>query len=79
MPAKTGLYDVRTITDLRDMIKQSADIYADADAFLIKDPRTSAMRSISFRQFQHDIRALGATMRQLGLAGERIAIVSENR
>lgn len=79
MPAKNGFYDVRTITDLRDLVNQSADIYADADAFLVKDPHTSSVRSISFRQFQQDIRALGASLRALALSGERIAIVSENR
>ena len=35
------LYEVRTINDLRDMIKQSAAIYKDKAAFLIKDPRAS--------------------------------------
>jgi long-chain acyl-CoA synthetase len=79
LPAKTGLYDVRAIRDLRDLVNQSAEIYADADAFLVKDPRTGSVRSISFRHFRQDIRALGAQLRVLGLSGERIAIISENR
>ncbi|HAL74734.1 MAG TPA: AMP-dependent synthetase [Clostridiales bacterium] len=33
------LYEVRKISDLRDMIKQSADIYGDKAAFMVKDPR----------------------------------------
>ena len=36
---KIPLYDVRPMTDLRDMISQSAQIYGDKAAFLIKDPR----------------------------------------
>lgn len=31
------LFDVRNIIDLRDMVKQSAEIYGDLDAFLVKD------------------------------------------
>lgn len=33
------LYDVRPIADLRDMIKQSAELYGDKAAFMVKDPR----------------------------------------
>ena len=33
------LYEVRKISDLRDMIKQSTAIYGDKAAFLVKDPR----------------------------------------
>ena len=35
------LYEVRPIKDLRDMIKQSATIYRDKAAFLVKDPRAA--------------------------------------
>ncbi len=79
LPEKSGLYDVRAIRDLRDLVNQSAEIYADADAFLIKDPRTASVKSISFRHFRQDILALGVQLRALGLSGERIAIISENR
>ncbi len=79
LPVKTGLYDVRTITDLRDMVHQSAEIYGDADAFLVKNPWTGVLKNISFRQFRHDIQSLGAALRHLGLQDARIAIVAENR
>jgi long-chain acyl-CoA synthetase len=35
------LYDVRPIQDLRDMIRQSVNLYGDRTAFLIKDPRAA--------------------------------------
>jgi len=79
LPSKTGLYDVRTITDLRDLVHQSAEIYGDADAFLVKDLRSGVTRSVSFRQFQRDIQALAVALRERGLQGTHIAIVSENR
>ena len=37
------LYDVRTIKDLRDMIKQSVRLYGDKTAFLIKDPKAARL------------------------------------
>lgn len=33
------LYDVREIKDLKDMLRQSAEHYANDAAFLVKDPR----------------------------------------
>ncbi len=36
---KIPLYEVRPITDLRDMLTQSVNLYGDKAAFLIKDPR----------------------------------------
>ena len=37
------LYDVRTIKDLCDMIKQSVRLYGDKTAFLIKDPKAARL------------------------------------
>lgn len=73
------LYDVRKIHDLRDMVKQSADIYGNLDAFLIKNKVTGAIRNISFRQFQNDINYLGSALCDLGLKDGMLAIISENR
>ena len=72
------LYEVRKISDIRDMVQQSADIYKNLDAFLVKS-KTGQIRSISFRQFQADINYLGSALCQLGLKGKNIAIISENR
>ena len=73
------LYDVRKITDLRDMVRQSANIYGDLDAFLVRDGISGKQRNISFRQFQNDISYLGSALCDLGLKGGMIAIISENR
>ncbi len=73
------LYDVRKISDLRDMVQQSADIYGDLDAFLVKDTITGKLKSISFRQFQNEINYLGSALCNLGLKGGNIAILSGNR
>ncbi|MCX7773903.1 MAG: AMP-binding protein [Clostridia bacterium] len=73
------LYEVRRIKDLRDMVQQSAEIYGDLDAFLVKSPATGKLRNVSFRQFQNDINYLGTALVDLGLKDTMISIVSENR
>lgn len=72
------LFDVRNIIDLRDMVNQSAEIYGDLDAFLVKD-KSGEVHKVSFLQFQSDINYLGTALCSLGLKGEMIAILSENR
>ncbi len=78
MGAPRKLYDVRKITDLKDMLQQSVDIYGDLDCFLVKNP-SGQLRNISFRQFQAEINYLGTALLHLGLKGQKIAIISENR
>lgn len=73
------LYDVRKITDLRDMVRQSAEIYGSLDAFLVKNSSTGQIQNISFRQFQNEISYLGSALCELGLKDSMIAIMSENR
>ncbi len=73
------LYDVRKISDLKDMIEQSARLYADKAAFLVK-PRTGGdYVSVSFKKFKEDIDALGTALMSLDLKGKKIALIGENR
>jgi len=72
------LYEVRYISDLRDMVRQSTEIYGDLDAFLVKGS-SGTIRSVSFRQFSNDINYLGTALCSIGLKGSMISIISENR
>lgn len=40
---KDVLYEVREITDLRDMIRSSAELFSDEPAFLVKEVRQENM------------------------------------
>lgn len=67
---KEALYPVRPITDLRDLLAQSEEKYADKDAYLTKDP--IAARKIELRSEAHlglklspDRPYLGITYRQV--------------
>jgi len=75
---KHKLYEAREITDLRDLVQQSAEIYGDLDAFLVKTP-SGNIRNVSFREFRNDINCLGTALCRIGLKGHKIAIISENR
>ncbi|MGI6325995.1 MAG: AMP-dependent synthetase/ligase [Saccharofermentanales bacterium] len=89
------LYEVRTISDLRDMIKQSVALYQDKAAFLIKDPvaarrelpetdaatgeRSLPYMPISYIQYDRDVDAFGTRLKHLGLESARVAILAETR
>ena len=54
----TPLYEVRKIRDLRDMLRQSTDLYGDQTAFMIKRMRGGPYENITMREFANDVDAL---------------------
>jgi long-chain acyl-CoA synthetase len=79
MNKNAPLYEVRPISDLRDMLEQSRKLYADQTAFLVKDKRGEPYRAIPYSQYAADVDALGTAFADLGLVGGRIAILGEAR
>ncbi|MFA6309112.1 MAG: AMP-binding protein [Clostridia bacterium] len=73
-----GLYPVRKIRDLKDMMTQSCMIFKDKTAFLIKE-NDNQYREISYSQFGKDADALGTALLKLGLENSLIAVIGENR
>jgi long-chain acyl-CoA synthetase len=73
------LYDVRKISNLRDMIEQSAKLYADKAAFLVKPKAGGEYVPVSFKKFKEDIDAFGTALLKLDLKGKKIALIGENR
>lgn len=73
------LYEVRKITDLRDMMAQSMVRYSDHTAFLVKDTRGGDYRPIKFSAYNEDVEAFGTGLHDMGFAGCRIAIIAETR
>lgn len=72
------IYDVKKITDLKDMINQSAIQYGDKNAFLVKVSDDN-YRGVTYREFKKDMDALGTAFNNLGLKDQFIAVISENR
>lgn len=72
---KKPLLDTHHITDLRDMIRKSAEMYTDSSAFLVK--KDGKYQPISYIQYLADINALGTKLVDMGLKGEKIAVIGE--
>lgn len=73
------LYEVRTISNLKDMIEQSAELYADKPAFLVKEKGNPDYVPVSYSKYKSDIDALGTALISLGLKGKKVALIGENR
>ena len=78
MEGKNTTYPVRPIAHLKEMIQESARLYGDNTAFLVKDEKGGAYREITYGKFQEDIDALGTKMMEMGLKDKKIAIIGEN-
>ena len=66
-------------TDLKDMLKQTGEIYGDRPAYKFKTEEKGKFKTISHKEFREEIDCLGTALIQMGLKDKRIAIISENR
>lgn len=70
------VYDIRTVTDMKDMLNQSASLFGSNNAFLLKDGDKYIGKT--YREFKDDVDALGTALLKLGLKDSSIAVVGEN-
>ncbi|MBK5246308.1 MAG: AMP-binding protein [Peptostreptococcaceae bacterium] len=75
---KDSLYEFRPVSDLKDMLDQSAEIYADRAAYLVKEVLGGEYKPIYFPQVKSDVDSLGTKFIEMGLKGKKIAIIGEN-
>ncbi len=73
------LYEIHKINDLRDMLTQSLARFSDHTAFLVKDKEEGAYRPIKYAKYYSDVEAFGTGLHDMGLAGCRVALISETR
>ena len=71
-------YDVRKIRDIRDLVNSSAEIYQDKAAYLVKNSMRE-YEPVSFNTAKKNMDELGTALINLGLRGEKIAVIGENR
>jgi len=71
-------HKVKEIATLRQALDESSRDYAQRPAFLVKEQKGGEYKEISYAQFKSDVDALGTRLMQLGLSGERIAVIGEN-
>ncbi len=70
--------NVRNITDMKDMLNKSAELFAENDAFWLKSSDGS-YKGVKYREFKNQVDALGTALIDLGLKDQYIAIIGENR
>ncbi|MCQ4635675.1 AMP-binding protein [Anaerovorax odorimutans] len=75
---KDTFYQFRYINDLKDMLNTSAELFAEQNAYLVKDVPGGEYRPIPYFQVKKDVDALGTRLIDLGLKGKKIAVIGEN-
>ncbi len=71
------IYQTRKITDLKDLMVQSAKLFGNRNAFYIKD-KNGDYYGKTYTELKSDIDALGTALINLGLKDKKIAILSQN-
>ncbi|MCX7710618.1 MAG: AMP-binding protein [Clostridia bacterium] len=73
-----GYYNPRTVKDLKELVKGSAQDYGNAFAFRFKDHQGKIIGK-TYVEFDQEIDCLGTALLSMGLKDACIAIISENR
>lgn len=71
------LYQVRKITDIRDMLNQSLELYAKRPAFKLRE-KNGEYTPRSYQDFIHDVQSLGTGLWKQGFHHCHIAVMGVN-
>jgi long-chain acyl-CoA synthetase len=71
-------FEIRKFNDLREMYKQSVELYGEKSAFVFKDTPKSSPQTRTHRQYFQETNALGTALIAAGLKNKKIAIIGEN-
>ncbi len=73
-----GYYEPKIVSDLRELVRGSAERYGDKPAFKFRD-KTGNVTFRTFNDLRNDVDSLGTAMLSLGMKYMRISIIAENR
>lgn len=68
----------RPISDLKDMLNSSAELYPSNTAFWIKKEKGGKYEPVTYARTLADVNALGTSLIAKGMKGKRIAVIGEN-
>ena len=78
--SREKLYEYRKISNFKELVSSSADLYGDKIAFKYKiTPKDTSPICITYSQFKSDIQSLGTSLLKLNLPIKRIALIAPNR
>lgn len=78
MNAAEQFYPVRDMESIRDLIRTGARDYKETPVFLVKTQKGGKYHEITHTRLEKDMNALGTRLIDLGLRGEKIAVIGEN-
>lgn len=78
MSIESRLHEVRNLSSIKELLTQSAEIFSDSPAYLVKNKRGGEYVPVTYIQLKKDVDALGTKLLEMGLQGEKIAILGNN-
>ncbi|NLA76441.1 MAG: AMP-binding protein [Clostridiales bacterium] len=77
METNETFYDIRPIHGYKDMLAQSAALFADQFAFRLKG-EDGAYYGVTYPEFYGDVNALGSALLERGLCDKKVAVIGKN-
>lgn len=74
---KKKYHKTEEVTNFKDMLYRSGDIYRSRTAFKKKDEKGNIVR-VSYEQFKNDVVYLGTSLLEKGFLNKRIAVIGKN-
>lgn len=74
---KKKYHKTEEVTNFKDMLYRSADIYRSRTAFKVKDEKGNIV-CITYEQFKNDIVSLGTSLMKKGFLNKRISVIGKN-
>lgn len=74
---KTKYFKVHTITDFKDLLYKSAEMFKNRTAFKLKD-KYGKIYGVKYIDFKNRVEALGTSLLDLGLSNSCISIIGKN-
>lgn len=69
----------RKFATVIEMLRQTAEVHGDKDAYIFRKTPESEEIFITYNQYIKDIESLGTALLGMGLSGQHIAVLGENR
>lgn len=73
-----GIYDVRPVSTLKEVVEYSIDKYPKRIAYMYKTSHKEPFRELTFRQFGDKMNALGTELIHMGFKGSKVAVIGDN-
>ncbi len=74
---KKKYHKTEEVTNFKEMLYRSADIYRSRTAFKLKDEQGNIV-TITYEQFKNDVVSLGTSLIEKGFLNKRIAVIGKN-